>query len=319
MENNKIKGLFDKVGYNTCNNISFSLFVLANAVSATGALLQQPILFGLGTTATFMPIAIMAANSKRHTYDFLQIKKLYDEFIKNYNKLNKTFDLSDPIQISTMLNYLVKKGYLSYGKRFFELCGIPSDIERLYGADVISGEAVCRHIAAMLNDILNDYGIESNMLAVYYNYYYEIFNGMNDECEKISGNYGNSIANKISRKIGNHMITFAFMDGKNYFLDPTNAKIYHACEDDIMKLHDVDSEVIISLFSSRHFNKKEDYIKLKERLLSNSPSVSEDEMRARVNSTLAICNSNMDVFEGFYKENSGLYREITAKLRKFKA
>ena len=37
----------------------------------------------------------------------------------------------------------------------------------MIGTNVIIGQAVCRHISAMLTDILNDYGIESSQLGVY--------------------------------------------------------------------------------------------------------------------------------------------------------
>lgn len=43
-----------------------------------------------------------------YTKDIKQIKNLYQEFITNYNKLNKVFELKDPIQINIIkdINYI---------------------------------------------------------------------------------------------------------------------------------------------------------------------------------------------------------------------
>lgn len=107
------------------------------------------------------------SHGKNYTKDIIKIRELYQEFIKNYNKLNKAFDLSNPIQIYTMFNYLLYKGYLSKDKEFQFSGKQARDINCLIGTNVIIGQAVCRHISAMLTDILNDYGIESSQLGVY--------------------------------------------------------------------------------------------------------------------------------------------------------
>lgn len=107
------------------------------------------------------------SHGKNYAKDIIKIRELYQEFIKNYNKLNKAFDLSNPIQIYTMFNYLLYKGYLSKDKEFQFSGKQARDINCLIGTNVIIGQAVCRHISAMLTDILNDYGIESSQLGVY--------------------------------------------------------------------------------------------------------------------------------------------------------
>ena len=42
-----------------------------------------------------------------------ELESLYHEFLKNYCQLNHFFELDNPIQIQSMFNYLLEKGYLS--------------------------------------------------------------------------------------------------------------------------------------------------------------------------------------------------------------
>ena len=47
-------------------------------------------------------VAMLIFNERNYTKDVVQIKDLYQEFIKNYNKLNNIFDFTKPIQIQTI-------------------------------------------------------------------------------------------------------------------------------------------------------------------------------------------------------------------------
>ena len=106
-------------------------------------------------------------NGEVHTKDVSQIRELYSYFINNYNKLNKIFDLNNPVEIYAMFNYLLYKGYLSKNKEFQFYDKETRNLKGLRGVDVITGKAVCRNISSMLTDILNEYGIQSNLLGVY--------------------------------------------------------------------------------------------------------------------------------------------------------
>ena len=177
MENNKFRQLCGKINYNTYNNIQNTLLLSGTGLLLTNDLIprQYPMLnnsIDVIIWATIViNLAMTCSNGKNHTKDVIQIRDLYQEFIKNYNKLNKIFDLSDPIQIYTMFNYLLYKGYLSKDKNFQFSGKQARDINCLSGTNVITGQAVCRHISAMLTDILNDYGIESSQLGVYSRHY----------------------------------------------------------------------------------------------------------------------------------------------------
>lgn len=280
-----------------------------------------------------------------------EIGDLYQEFIINYNRLNKVFDLNDPIQISTMFNYLLYKGYLSVGKRFEFLDQKIWDVDGLDGVNVIVGKAVCRHISAILGDILNNYGIESFQLFVYSMGYrvdvtiieqqkytkeelvswvqthiideqtYEfLINVIEDFIDKKNENIELSakvIENKniLDRIFGNHVITFSVKDGKSYYLDPTRARIYRTSEDDKNILYDDEfASISIRLLQSIVLNDFKTYLKMRENLVKRYSNITSEVEQRMVMDTIMKCNNNEDIFEQFYNENRELYDSISNKV-----
>ena len=361
MENNKFRQLCGKINYNTYNNIQSTLSLSALGLILTNDLITQqyPMLNNpidvIIWTITATNLAMTLSHGKNHTKDIIQIRDLYQEFIKNYNKLNKIFDLCDPIQIHTMFNYLLYKGYLSKDKEFQFPGSQERDIDCLRGTNVITGQAVCRHISAMLTDILNDYGIESSQLGVYYRDYSinvsildeqkytkeELINWVRthitdekvydfamklieklvDECNK-SIEFSLEMVddrNLLNRKVGNHAISYAFKDGKSYFLDPTQTRIYRMSESDKKMLYDDECELPIRYTASLALSKdSKDYLRMKKRLVSQYPSVSKEEEKLMIEETMKLCNGNSDIFENFYTENSELYDDISSKVLKIR-
>lgn len=358
---NKFKKLCGSINYNTYAalqktfGISGIGFTLANElIIPQNTLLSSSVNIGAYTLiATYL--GLVWSHGINHTKDINQIKKLYYEFIKNYNKLNKVFDLNDPIQVYTMFNCLLYKGYLSKDKEFEFLGKQARDIDSLYGTNVIAGKAVCRHISAMLTDILKDYGIESSQLGVYSKNYSinitvleqpkytkdDLVNWVRthitDEktyefvmklIEELVDKRNQSIEisaemiddkNPLKRKVGNHAITFAFKDEKSYFLDPTQARIYRMNESDKNILFDEECDNIpIKTLPSMVLNNSQDYLRMRERLASQYPSVTKEEEMKMIRDTLALCDSNMDIFEQFYTENSELYDDISSKILKIR-
>lgn len=207
-----------------------------------------------------IPIMILNFNVA-YTKDVLAVREIYEDFIKNYAKLNKMFDLSDPVQIYTMFHYLLWKGYLSKDKSFTFSTERAKEIGYLDGANVITGTSICRQIALMLRDILIQEGISSGTLGVYdkpptidisfldESKYSEedLLDSINKITNSESFDYAmevlktnTSIEIKPHRKDildlinslrGNHCITFASKNEKNYFLDPTQGYIYRMRED----------------------------------------------------------------------------------------
>ncbi len=281
--------------------------------------------------------------------DINQIKELYGNFLSNYTKLNKIFDLNNPIEIYTMFNYLLYKGYLSENKKFEFSGKQTSDIRGLLGIEIITGRGVCRHISGMLTDILNEYGIESSQLAVYQKFYRinvvllehpkytkeelidwvkmhvvdkktseslinlidELIDKKNQSIEIFSKMIDDN--NVLKRKFGNHVISFAFKDNKSYFLDPTQTRIYRMNK--YYNLYDCRYEdTQIHLKSSILLNDLKRYLQLKKNLSMPYITITPEEEQTLVQETLIKCKNNMDVFEHFYNNNCELYDNILGKM-----
>lgn len=254
------------------------------------------------------------SREREFTSDYNKIKIEYQEIVKNYNKMNKLFNLNDPIEVYTMFNHLLYNGYLSVNKKF-EYYKKENDIDSKLGVNIITGQGVCRHISSLLTDILNDYGIEACNLIVYISKEKEI--SLKDkkflEILKILPNY---IQEKQAEMYGNHAISCAFKDDKSYYLDSTN-KFTGRINDNKIIVCD-DYKFIPKLNMTKFINEKMQYLKLKQRLIDSNPSISKEEEKILIDKTINICDDNKDIFEKFYNENKEIYQEINAKVLKLK-
>lgn len=360
MENNKFQKLFGSINYNTYTNLenifcvsAIGLGVVEELIPQYGLLNNSIEVLSYISFATYLGLSW--SQGKNYTKDINEIRKLYQEFVKNYNKLNKIFDLNDPIQIHTMFIYLLYKGYLSKNKQFEFSDKESRNIGDLRGADVITGKGVCRHITSMLTDILKDYGIEAGNLGVYsknytinikildkqkytkdelidcvrthiidentYSFIIKLIEKLIDEEKKnIELSYEiTDDKNLLKRKIGNHSISVASKDGKIYFLDPTQSRIYRMREDNNGILYDDECDNIpIRTASSIVLNNLKDYFTIKQTISRIHQSVSKEEEREMITKTLKICNDNMDIFEQFHNQNNELYNDISSKILKIK-
>lgn len=360
MDNNKFKKFCSHIDYNTYVNIKNSLLLSGMGIGAAeifasshqDALSVIPLcLLALSNLLGYLGFA--SSDGKNYTKDVTEIRKLYKDFICNYNKLNKIFDLNDPISIYTMFNHLLYKGYLSTGKKFEFSQKQARDIDGLYGTDIITGKGVCRHISSMLTDILNEDEIDTIDLDVYlksrvlsikklkYPKYtkeelmewakenitdeeeykdtiFLIEDLVDNKNKNIELFYEDLYDNPMYKKYGNHQISFAYKNGKNYFLDPTNTKIYRMSESDRnILLDDEVGEVPITT----NFKLEPDteiYIKMRYRLLMYNSNITKEEEQRIIEKTRCICEDNMDIFDRFYNENNELYDEISSKVLKIK-
>lgn len=297
------------------------------------------------STMYLIIVTFMLNSNVAYTKDVLAVRELYEDFIKNYAKLNKMFDLSDPVQIYTMFHYLLWKGYLSKGKSFTFSTERVKEMGNLDGANVVTGTSVCRHIAPMLRDILIQEGISSGALGVYdkpptidisfldepkyseedlldsinkitnyesLDYALEVFNtNKNIEIKP----HRKDILDLISSLVGNHCITFASKNEKNYFLDPSSGYIYRMREDKKLYNEKYDKELPIHLIGALGNNEKKVFIDMIKNI-KKCPNISLKEEQQFVKITLDICNNNRDIFEQFYNENCELYDELSSRILK---
>lgn len=359
--NNILKQLYGKIDTVAYDKIKNGLMVsgLGVAFANYKLFVDRPEISGPINASVY---ALMGAsllmeflNGKKYTKDTNEVRKLYYEFITNYNKLNKTFDLNDPVEIYTMYNYLLYRGYLSSGKEFKFSNDKTRDITTLNGADIITGTGVCRHISSALTDILNDYGIDAGTLCVQctpinvdirilsepkcskeelvewvkdninerdkYEAIMRIIDKVVDEehggIEIKELPVEEDFAAKLGKIIGNHAINYAYKDGKSYFLDPTNTRTYRMYESNKI-LYIKEEKLPIKQIAGIRLNSTEQFIRMNKQISKHYPSISMEQEKAMFNNVLDMCENNIDVFENFYNENSELYDEITNKVLKFK-
>ena len=283
-----------------------------------------------------------------------ELEELYQEFLKNYCQFNNFFELDNPIQIQIMFSYLLEEGYLSYHKSL-NFKNSSESFRWLDGTRVIEGQAVCRHISAMFKDILQTLGFNAYQLPVHisevekhilllqqklnleefkefllyhlnqlkispeeYQEFLQYINSSNiqlGESNEVLFYHGNEKSLKLSKS--NHVITAVFTSEKDYFLDPTQCRIYHRKNSKILYDEEVDCKIFETI-ARLCCSSKEEYKALKERLRHPQEQLSRAEEKRLMSQTEILCQENTDIFEDFYNKNCELYREINKKVLKLK-
>ena len=361
--NKNMENIFTKLeknmDYNTFNKVKSGLYIVAiNLKTASIFLLpaNTPInsTFSIVGNLLLLGSVMLTIEDGKETADICKIKELYQEFLRNYSKLNKVFSLQNPVEIYKLYNYLLYDGYLSVNHKFFDDDSNTRNISEILGADVLNGYGVCRNDAAVLTDILRQEGIMANELCAYYksnaikinilenpkytkdelkewaqknipskrdyDYLLGVIDYLLDEKHvNIEILKANKKCFTISNIIGNHAITYAVKDGKNYFLDPTMQLIYYQTNKNKLILNNSDYRCKLKpLLTSLVFGKIEDYQKLMRAIVTNNTCDLEEERQssAYVNEIWA---ENKDIFENFYNDNSEIYQEVSTKLNNIKS
>lgn len=353
--------LFEKgcnlINYKTYNNIRNSLLI--SGLASNIALLSFPETIGNYMCFVSWPLYLsymylLYNKGEIYTKDVNELRSLYNEFISNYNKMNRDFSNNEPISIYTMFYYLVTNGYLSMDKSF-ENNNNCCDLRSLMGADIFFGNGVCRHLSSMLSDILNDYGIpsintvcyaiNSNFAAIPIkreNYSREeniafISKYIKDltEREKMIERLvlleeneiylrfecvHSDIKDKKLQRVGNHLITYSLCDDKSYYLDSTSFMIYRVKDfkRGIVGTDDINIHILRNQFYRMNEISDKEIKKFVGYMEKYQDSVSLSEEDRIISSTLDICDENLDIFDKFYDYNKELYGEIANKLGKIK-
>ena len=229
-------------------------------------------------------------------------------------------------------------GYLSKNKEFHFGETTVRDIRGIYSSNIMNGEAVCRHIATMLKEIYNAYGIEGNTLTVYQSNYDVIpdntekllslleeihrehqrtnipfFDLVYQYEEELNKYYDYTIPKKDKKLTitGNHKITTAVYQGNTYYLDPTQSRIYKPSSIKENILIDASAAGDTHILPKRKQNKK-----VLATLTDSVTAPSED--KEYIDITTRIYESNKDIIEAFYQKQKELYSDIAEELAKIK-
>ena len=349
MEKNIFQKAVGHIRYQTYENIT--------NIAAGGAILSGfNAIFSLGLAdiqlASLVSIAYLylaCSNNASYTKEGANIRSLYDQFLKNYSQLNKEFGLNNPIEVYTMYKYLLKNGYLSDKKMYLNLPNTV-EIEPIYGASILAGSGISRHVATNLTDIYQACGMDAHRLEVSSNIYFiDLKNILNakytkDELIEWVQKYSTSkmeerlyeelikmhldalqknlepVLCAIPNRYGgasNNTITYVQQDGKNYFFDSDRFRIYRQNNDNKYILEDEIDGRVIKKFSTFMWDEK-NYSHIIKGLESANSTVSKEAENQLIKSTKNICEKNIDIFEKFYDDNKEIYQGITSNLAKAK-
>ncbi len=298
MKNNLIDKFINTINYDTYQNILDAIIVANMATCITENTIKK-----FQFSSPFLPIQIVSEGiwlycffnpeKKYMTKNVVEINVLYQEFIDNYNKLNKVFELKNPVEIFAMFNFLYSNGYLSQNKSFEAGQIGVKDIEPIMGTNIFMGKGICRHLSSMFSDILNGYNIQASKLTCY------IYtgDGLNKFVEKITGN---------------HVICLAQKDNINYFLDTMNQCTFKM-HDNI--LYDED-EFKVDIKKKKSLCKNMGYDSFKD--IYTKGSISRPEEKKLIFNVVKKCRDNIDILDGFYNENKVIYEDVSNKLKRIK-
>lgn len=339
------------IDYQTYKYVSKYDFLVALAMLVSGVCLKNfPLIFG-GVLGEYLDFYLNRYKAIYNVREIHELDLLLQEFLCSYSKLNKTFSLENPIEIMLLYAYLLNNGYLSFQKKHSSELTNKHDYVVLNSYQVFTGEFVCRHNAALLTRILKFEGISSGILLTHLSLELnldselankfkeieefvkflekeelspEVFKKINVFMEKL-WQEGKITASDLEiedkNDLGNHAITVAKYNGKNYYLDPTKELILYNRIINGKKLlaNGINFNVpFVSFLARESYAKRCEKISKVKKFLVGPESTYEEEMEARVKIPLII-QDNQDILESFYRENEPLYEEMTDKLVRVRA
>lgn len=256
--------------------------------------------------------------------DYKQIKSLYDSIVNNLATFLKEMNLTDPVEVFTVFQFMYRNGYLSFNHNFNYDVDM-KDMSKLNGVDVVRGTGVCRSIASFLTDLYKAMGYNASNLLV----------SANRTVLKNIDRQGNYPKWKISKKtnrfvktissfsdivpISNHLINMVEKDGITYIFDPTNdAFLQKGGMNKFVLPEKKEGRMTFSYL--QHFfarlNGSMGNISSCWQLYNDlqNPTIDYEEYKEIYKKTLIFIKENKILFEEFYAKNQQLYAELFEKL-----
>lgn len=261
------------------------------------------------------------------TKDNYKIHDIYREVLNNYNDLNKSFDFSNPVEMSILLNYAIYKGYLSKDKIFTFGGDNVNDTFGIKGANILSGNATCRHISKFYKDVLDLNNIHNDLIFVSRDESNDI-KRVKDAFEKTDEDKLTSteleefnlklqkLEEENDFRLNNptHCINFVYDNKKSIFIDPTNESLLYTFNEDKETLsyeHYDNVKIFCDKSKSNSSDKLRRYNKYKY-----LPGMSDEEYKDLKIKTISYIDDGIDVLEKFYKENNEAYNEVYNLIKK---
>lgn len=102
----------------------------------------------------------------KNTEEYKRLNELYREYVKYQAKLIKEISGPDILEMALCYTLLTQSGFFSINN-VFNVTDVDDifPIKDIYGAQIVTGSAVCRHLTANLYDIFQELGILSNIMS----------------------------------------------------------------------------------------------------------------------------------------------------------
>lgn len=247
-----------------------------------------------------------------NSFEFLTLNDSYYEVVGNFAEILRNFEIDNPVVIFGIYSYLFKNGYLSLKHNFAYKKDV-RDCYPVFGANVIEGRGVCRHITAMLTDIYKEMGFDSYNVSSVLNR--DVSSFSKQKLRKIKDkSSGFSLYGLLSKYLYyppyNHLVTLVnHPDFGSLIMDPTNDFIFiNNKKKDFVSLLDSDEYMdyeVENLFNNNTYFWVE---KTNPNLLSG--------LLFYYSLGWDFADKNSDYFECFYQDNKNIYSKIVGKKRK---
>lgn len=288
---------------------------------------QLPNNFGLYSTLAAIPRltdSLITTRIEPTTEDYKQIENLYDNIITNLANFLKEQNITDPVEIFTIYQFMYRNGYLSYNHNFNYDMDM-KDLSKLNGTDVVRGTGVCRSISSFLTDLYKKMGYDSCNLLVNANR--TILNNIDKQGDypkwKINKKTSRfvKVISKVSTIIpmSNHLITLLEKDEKTYIFDATNdAFLIKGKNNKLILPNQKNGRMKIHYFINC-INKLSGQIgslKSKKQIKDylQNPTIDYETYKEIYKNTLIYIKNNILLFQEFYENNTSLYLELFEKI-----
>ena len=234
------------------------------------------------------------------------IRELYYEFLRNYKKLNDTFDFKKPYDIANFYSYLLHNGYLSCDKEIvFDDKNVLDTTLDVDGANVLAGEALCRHTSRLMSCIYNNQDKSFDADSIPSFIYDE--NDMKTKLVKIKNYLQYLLLLGVTKdsyveKIANHEITKVICSNGNIYVDSLNDAIM------IPKTKN----------PSQFISTKGYYALVGENDIATGNVYGYNEYFESKKRVKNITKANEDILERFYHDNSVYYEDIKEYIKMIK-
>lgn len=263
---------------------------------------------------------LLSTRLELHSEDYKKIEQLYNQIVSNTAKFFKEQNITDPIEIFTLFQYMYRNGYLSYDHQFNYDINM-KDLSKLNGADVVRGRGVCRSISSFLTDLYKEMGYNSSNLIVNANK--EVLSNIerlgNYPKFKISRNTTKFVKtiSKVSEvfPMANHLITLIEKDGKVYILDPTNDGFLVKGKGNQLVLPENQKgrmrvKYLTNILQRMLGTVKNTKNSFEIKKMLSMQTIDYEEYRKTYIDTLIFIKQNVELLDQFYKSNQTLYEEL---------